>query len=68
MLLSYNNAGIDDSLIGGVVADSIDGYRIADQWASYGWNVICLDDGNDYDQVLQRSRRWKSGTPTTAAR
>ena len=52
VLLSYNNAGIDDSLIGGVVAESIDGYRIADQWASYGWNVLSLSDGNDYDQVL----------------
>ena len=52
VLLSYNNAGIDDSLIGGVVAESIDGYRIADQWASYGWNVLSLGDGNDYDQVL----------------
>ena len=52
ILLSYNNAGIDDSLLGGVVANSIDGYDIADQWAAYGWNVISLDNGNDYDQVL----------------
>ena len=52
ILLSYNNAGIDDSLIGGVVAESMQGYDIAAQWASYGWNVLALDDGNDYDQVL----------------
>ena len=52
ILLSYNNAGIDDSLIGGVVSETIDGYRIADQWAAYGWNVLSLDNGNDYDQVL----------------
>ncbi len=52
IMLSFNNAGIDDSLIGGVVAESMEGYRIADQWASYGWNVLSLDDGNDYDQVL----------------
>ena len=52
VLLSFNNAGIDDSLIGGVVADSIEGYDIADQWASYGWNVLSLTNGNDYDQVL----------------
>ena len=52
ILLSYNNAGIDDSLIGGVVADSINGYDIAQQWASYGWNVLSVENGNDYDQVL----------------
>ena len=52
VLLSYNNAGIDDSLIGGVVSDSFDGYRIPDQWSSYGWNVLTLEDGNDYDQIL----------------
>ena len=52
ILLSFNNAGIDDSLIGGVVAESMEGYEIADQWASYGWNVVSLENGNDYDQVL----------------
>ena len=52
VLLSFNNAGIDDSLLGGVVPEANDGYRIADQWASYGWNVLSLDNGNDYDQVL----------------
>ncbi len=52
ILLSFNNAGIDDSLIGGVVPKTMDDYRIADQWAAYGWNVLSLDDGNDYDQVL----------------
>ena len=52
ILLSFNNAGIDDSLIGGVVSESIDGYRVADQWAAYGWNVLTLENGNDYDQVL----------------
>ena len=52
IMLSFNNAGIDDALIGGVVPESADGYRIADQWAAYGWNVLSLDNGNDYDQVL----------------
>ena len=52
LLLSYNNAGIDDSLIGGVIDSKYDRYRLADQWTSYGWNVFTLDDGNDYDQVL----------------
>ena len=52
ILLSYNNAGIDDELIGGVIQPQYDGYRIVDQWASYGWNVFSLENGNDYDQVM----------------
>ena len=52
ILLSFNNAGIDDSLIGGVVSESIDGYDLAEQWSSYGWNVLVVENGNDYDQVL----------------
>lgn len=52
ILLSYNNAGIDDELIGGVIQPQYDGYRIEDQWAAYGWNVFGIDDGNDYDQVI----------------
>src|ERR1700690_1428476 len=47
-----NNAGIDDSLLGGVIASKYDHYRLIDQWTSYGWNVFTLDDGNDYDQVV----------------
>jgi transketolase len=61
ILLSYNNAGIDDSLQGGVVPDGMDGYNIAEQWASYGWNVLSLDDGNSYDEILaalQTMERW----------
>lgn len=52
VLLSFNNAGIDDALIGGVVPTRVDSYRITEQWSSYGWNVIALEDGNDYDQVV----------------
>ena len=52
ILLSYNNAGIDDELIGGVIQPQYDGYRIEDQWAAYGWNVFAIDNGNDYDQVM----------------
>jgi transketolase len=52
ILLSDNNAGIDDSLLGGVVAKTYDHYRLIDQWTSYGWNVFALDDGNEYDQVV----------------
>ena len=52
LLLSYNNAGIDDELIGGVIKPQYDAYKLEDQWASYGWNVLTIDDGNDYDQVV----------------
>ena len=63
ILLSFNNAGIDDSLIGGVIAESMDGYQIADQWASYGWNVLSLDNGNDYDQVLAALKTMEEWDP-----
>jgi transketolase len=52
ILLSDNNAGIDDSLIGGVVHSTFKGYRLIDQWTSYGWNVFSLPDGHDYDQIV----------------
>ena len=52
IFLSDNNAGIDDSLIGGVVPKKFDGYRLIDQWTSYGWNVFHLPDGHDYDQIV----------------
>ena len=63
ILLSFNNAGIDDSLIGGVVAESMAGYEIADQWAAYGWNVLGLDNGNDYDQVLAALKTMEEWDP-----
>src|SRR6266849_6003730 len=52
ILLSDNNAGIDDALLGGVIDRKYDAYRLIDQWTSYGWNVFVVDDGNDYDQVV----------------
>jgi transketolase len=52
ILLSDNNAGIDDALIGGVVAKKFTGYRLVDQWTSYGWNVFPLAAGHDYDQIV----------------
>ena len=63
IMLSFNNAGIDDSLIGGVVPESADGYRIADQWAAYGWNVLSLDNGNDYDQVMAALKAMEDWDP-----
>ena len=52
VLFSLNNSGIDDSLLGGVIAEKYDGYRIIDQWTSYGWNVFTMEDGNDYREVV----------------
>src|SRR5439155_1243 len=51
IFFSYNNAGIDDRLIGGVVSSKFDGYRLIDQWRSYGWNVFSIPDGHNYDQI-----------------
>lgn len=61
ILFSNNNSGIDDSLIGGVVAEKYDGYKIVDQWTSYGWNVLTMEDGHDYGQivgVLKAMEKW----------
>ncbi|MFQ6026362.1 MAG: hypothetical protein ACE5Q6_02480 [Dehalococcoidia bacterium] len=52
VLLSYNNAGIDDELVGSVIRPQYSGYRIEDQWAAYGWNVLALENANDYEQVV----------------
>ena len=53
IFFSDNNAGIDDSLIGGVVPSKLaHGYVLRDQWTSYGWNVFTADNGNDYAQIL----------------
>jgi transketolase len=50
VLLSYNNAGIDDELIGSVIKEKT--YDIANQWSAYGWNVFKVDNATDYDQVV----------------
>ena len=52
VFFSYNNAGIDDALIGGVVHSKFDGYRLPDQWTSYGWNLLPLPGGHDYQAIL----------------
>jgi len=63
LFLSDNNAGIDDSLIGGVVAQKFTGYRLVDQWTSYGWNVLTLPDGNDYDQIVNVLKTMETWDP-----
>ena len=52
VVLSENNAGIDDALIGGVIKTQYSDYDIAQQWVSWGWNVFSVDDGNDFDQII----------------
>ena len=63
ILFSDNNAGIDDSLIGGVVPAKFDGYRLVDQWTSYGWNVLTLENGSDYDQIIQALKTMEDWDP-----
>ena len=64
IFLSDNNAGIDDSLIGGVVSKKFTGYRLADQWTSYGWNVFTLPDGHDYEQIVAVLKKMEEWDPT----
>ena len=63
ILLSFNNAGIDDSLVGGVIGEKHEAYNIADQWASYGWNVFALENGNDYGQILSALKTMEDWDP-----
>ena len=63
ILFSFNNAGIDDELIGSIIKPQYDAYRIEDQWASYGWNVFSLEDANDYDQVVAALVAMEAGDP-----
>jgi transketolase len=56
VMLSDNNAGIDDCLIGGPIGGVISSqfcecYDLVSQWTSYGWNVFTLSNGNDYGEV-----------------
>jgi len=57
LFFSFNNAGIDDSLVGGVVPDNLaSGYDVAKQFSSYGWRVYELEDGSDYAGLLRMYR------------
>jgi transketolase len=52
IMFSENNAGIDDSLIGGVIDSKYTGYDFVEQWKSYGWQVLTMSNGHDYDQIV----------------
>ena len=64
IILSDNNAGIDDVLLGGVVPSKFRSYSIVDQWTSYGWNVFTIDDGGDYEQVVSALKAMEDWDPT----
>ncbi|MBI4471738.1 MAG: hypothetical protein HY646_03655 [Acidobacteria bacterium] len=64
ILFSDNNAGIDDSLIGGVVHRKFDGYRLIEQWQSYGWNVLSIPNGHDYAQIIDVLKKMEDWDPT----
>jgi len=58
VILSDNNAGIDDVLLGGVIPKQYaNSYNLVEQWTSYGWNVIQVANGGDYGQVLGMLRK-----------
>lgn len=63
VLISDNNAGIDDSLIGGVIDPKYTGYNLVEQWTSYGWNVFAVENGNDYGQVVAGLRTLEQWDP-----
>src|SRR5262249_53314674 len=61
--ISDNNAGIDDSLMGGVIDKKYTGYDLVKQWTSYGWNVFTIDNGNDYGQVVSALKAMEDVDP-----
>jgi transketolase len=61
IVLSDNNAGIDDVLLGGVVPSRYKGYDLAEQWKSYGWNVLAVADGGDYQQIAEMYAAMENG-------
>ena len=63
ILLSLNNAGIDDSLIGGVIKSQYTDYDIAQQWVSWGWNVFSIENGNDFDQIVAAYKTMEEWSP-----
>ncbi|MEZ4618867.1 MAG: hypothetical protein R2867_25590 [Caldilineaceae bacterium] len=65
LMLSINNAGIDDALLGGVIDEKYaDGYNLEEQWTSYGWNVFHIENGNDYDQVVAALKTMEEWDPS----
>ena len=64
VMFSENNAGIDDSLMGGVIDSKYTGYDFVEQWKSYGWNVMTMANGHDYDQIVGALKAMDDVDPT----
>jgi transketolase len=63
VILSDNNAGIDDKLLGGVIGGEFSGYDLHQQWTSYGWNVFSMDDGGDYAKIVSSLNAMEQNDP-----
>ena len=63
IFLSFNNSGIDDELIGSVIKSEYDGYVLEDQWSSYGWNVLKIEKGNDYKEIISSLKLMEEWDP-----
>ena len=63
VMFSENNAGIDDALIGGVIDSKFTGYEFVEQWRSYGWNVMTMANGHDYDQIVNALKTMEDSDP-----
>ena len=62
VMFSNNNAGIDDSLMG-VTDAKFTGHDLGGQWTAYGWNVITMADGHDYDQLARTLKTMEDWDP-----
>lgn len=61
VMISSNNAGIDDALFGGVIDSKYSAvYDLEAQWSSYGWNVLSLKDGHSYTQIIETLTRMEA--------
>jgi len=63
VILSDNNSGIDDHLMGGVIDAKYTGYDLVQQWTSYGWNVFTTEGGNDYDALVEAFQKMEAWDP-----
>ena len=63
ILMSFNNAGIDDELLGSVIGSEFEDYQMGPQWQSFGWNVLNVENANDYDQVVAALKAMEDSDP-----
>jgi transketolase len=63
IMFSENNAGIDDSMLGGVIDSKFTDYDYVGQWKSYGWNVMTMANGHDYDQIVHALKTMEDWDP-----